>query len=100
MNSLCRKYLRFLLLLVGTLFMAELKGAAQTPASLGLQLYSGLSITGNVGSIYAISYVTNLTQTNAWRCLEFLQLPTSPSFVDGHGAGAFHPQRPSRFSIL
>src|SRR5689334_16077270 len=78
MNSLCWKYFRLLVFLAGTVPVAQLNSPAQTPVTLGLQLYSGLSITGNVGSIYAIEYVTNLTQTNAWRCLEFLQLPVSP----------------------
>jgi formylglycine-generating enzyme required for sulfatase activity len=48
---------------------------------LGLQLYAGLSITGAVGTVYSVEYVTDLAQTNnpsAWRCLEYLQLPTSP----------------------
>ena len=51
------------------------------PPVLGLQLYAGLSITGVVGTVYQIQYVTDLAQTNnasAWRCLEFLQLPASP----------------------
>ena len=46
-----------------------------------LQLYAGLSITGAVGTVYSVEYVTDLAQTNnpsAWRCLEFLQLPASP----------------------
>ena len=57
------------------------RAAAQTPAGLELQLYAGLSITGAVGTVYSIEYVTDLAQTNnasAWRCLEFLQLPASP----------------------
>ena len=57
------------------------RAAAQTPAGLDLQLYAGLSITGAVGTVYSIEYVTDLAQTNnasAWRCLEFLQLPASP----------------------
>jgi formylglycine-generating enzyme required for sulfatase activity len=45
---------------------------------LNLQLYAGLSITGSVGNVYAVEYVTDLAQTNSWRCLEFLQLPASP----------------------
>jgi formylglycine-generating enzyme required for sulfatase activity len=45
---------------------------------LDLQLYAGLSITGAVGSVYSVEYVTDLAQTNSWRCLEFLQLPASP----------------------
>ncbi|MEK7676535.1 MAG: formylglycine-generating enzyme family protein [Verrucomicrobiota bacterium] len=57
------------------------RASAQTPAGLDLQLYAGLSITGAVGTVYSIEYVTDLAQTNnasAWRCLEFLQLPASP----------------------
>ena len=52
--------------------------SAQTPAELNLQLYAGLSITGAVGTVYSVEYVTDLAQTNSWRCLEFLQLPASP----------------------
>jgi len=54
--------------------------SAQTPPVLGVQLYAGLSITGTVGSVYSVDYITDLAQTNtssAWRCLEFLQLPAS-----------------------
>jgi formylglycine-generating enzyme required for sulfatase activity len=57
------------------------QASAQTSAGLDLQLYAGLSITGAVGTVYSIEYVTELAQTNdatAWRCLEFLQLPASP----------------------
>ena len=54
---------------------------AQTPAELAIQNYAGLTITGTVGTVYSIEYVTDLAQTNtpsAWRCLELLQLPASP----------------------
>ena len=54
---------------------------AQTSAELDIQLYAGLTITGAVGRVYSMEYVTDLAQTNtpsAWRCLEFLQLPASP----------------------
>jgi len=54
---------------------------AQTPPILDIQLYAGLTITGMVGTVYSIEYVTDLAQTNdpsVWRCLEFLQLPASP----------------------
>jgi len=53
---------------------------AQMPPGLDLQLYAGLTITGAVGTVYSIEYVTDLAQTNtpsAWRCLEFLQLSAS-----------------------
>ena len=46
-----------------------------------MRLYPGLSITGTVGRVHLIQYVSSLDQTNdesAWRCLEFLQLPASP----------------------
>jgi formylglycine-generating enzyme required for sulfatase activity len=51
------------------------------PPELNVQVYAGLSITGTVGTIYSIDYVTDLAQTNAptaWRCIEYLQLPASP----------------------
>ena len=51
---------------------------AQTPAGLDIQVYAGLSITGAVGTVYSVEYVTDLAQTNSWRCLEFLQLLASP----------------------
>jgi formylglycine-generating enzyme required for sulfatase activity len=57
------------------------QASAQTPPGLNLQLYAGLSITGAVGTVYSIEYVTDLAQTNTpgdWRCLEYLQLPASP----------------------
>ena len=52
--------------------------SAQTPPGLNLQLYAGLSITGAVGTVYSVEYVTDLAETNSWRCLEFLQPPASP----------------------
>ena len=59
----------------------EPRAVAQTPAKLDIQLYAGLTVTGAVGTVYSVEYVTDLAQTNnasAWRCLEFLQLPASP----------------------
>jgi formylglycine-generating enzyme required for sulfatase activity len=56
---------------------------AQTPPELELQLYAGLSIRGAVGTVYSVEYVTDLAQTNDWRCLTFLQLPaTNYRWVD------------------
>ena len=66
-------------LAVGCALVPE--ASAQTPAGLDIQVYAGLTITGAVGTVYSIEYVTDLAQTNnasAWRCLEFLQLPASP----------------------
>jgi hypothetical protein len=47
--------------------------SAQTPAGLDIQVYTGLTITGAVGTVYSVEYVTDLAQTNNpddWRCLE------------------------------
>ena len=54
---------------------------AQTPPELSIQTYAGLTITGTVGTVYSIEYITDLAQSGdptAWRCLEYLQLPASP----------------------
>ena len=42
---------------------------AQTQAGLDIHMYAGLSITGAVGTVYSVDYVTDLAQTNtpsAW----------------------------------
>jgi len=60
---------------LAVLVMAS-QATAQTPALLEIHTYAGLTITGSVGSVYAIEYVNDLAQTNdfgAWRCLEYLQ---------------------------
>src|SRR5262245_48394696 len=70
-------------LLLLTLLGGLNSASSQTPAGLALRLHAGLSVTGAVGTVYSIEYVTDLGQTNnpgAWRCLEFLQLPASPFF--------------------
>src|SRR6185369_15429997 len=53
------------------------QASAQTPAGLDIKLYPGLTITGKVGTVYSIEFVTDLSQTNAWRSLEFFQLPAT-----------------------
>jgi hypothetical protein len=50
---------------------------AQTPPGLDLQLYAGLSITGAVGTVYSVEHISDFDQTNAWRCLTYLQLPVA-----------------------
>src|SRR5271165_1093061 len=72
------KQVRFLSILCGAALAATPQARAQTPPGLNLQLYSGLSITGAVGTVYSIEYVTDLAQTNSWRCLEYLRLLASP----------------------
>jgi formylglycine-generating enzyme required for sulfatase activity len=75
------KHLRTLSILCWAIWTIEPQCPAQTPAGLAIQTYAGLTITGAVGTVYQIQYLTDLAQTNhasAWRCLEFLQLPASP----------------------
>jgi formylglycine-generating enzyme required for sulfatase activity len=45
-----------------------------------LEMYAGLTIIGEVGKVYSIKYVTDLTDPadSDWRCLEYLRLPASP----------------------
>ena len=80
MKTQCSKRVRFLSLVCLAGWAVGPRATAQTPPVLDLQLYAGLSITGAVGAVYSIEYVTDLAQTNnasAWRCLEFLQLSAS-----------------------
>jgi formylglycine-generating enzyme required for sulfatase activity len=45
-----------------------------------LEIFSGLTIAGEVGKVYSVEYITDLSRTHdasAWRCLEYLQLPAS-----------------------
>ena len=69
------------LVLVVALVLATFNLSAQTAGELAIQTYAGLTITGAVGTVYSVEYVSDLAQSNtpsAWRCLEFLQLPASP----------------------
>ena len=50
---------------------------ASGPVSLELQFYPGLSITGTVASLYRIDYADE-PNTNSWRPLTSLVLPSSP----------------------
>jgi formylglycine-generating enzyme required for sulfatase activity len=72
-----------LLLALGLLVSCAVgpRASAQTPAELDIRVYAGLTITGAVGTVYSVEYVTDLAQTinpDGWRCLEFLQLPATP----------------------
>jgi len=78
MKTRISKLVRFLSLLSLAVWAVAPRASAQSPAGLNLQLYAGLSITGAVGTVYSVEYVTDLAQTNSWRCLAFLQLPASP----------------------
>jgi formylglycine-generating enzyme required for sulfatase activity len=68
-----------LLLFSGTLgsFIGLDCALAQTPATLSAQVYMGLQIDGAVGTVYGIQLSTNLSQTDGWTCLSFVQLPTT-----------------------
>jgi formylglycine-generating enzyme required for sulfatase activity len=59
---------------------APLPTVAQSPPVLHLDLYAGVTITGVVGTVYSIETTLDLADPHpdAWQCLEFLQLPTSP----------------------
>src|SRR6266705_5871417 len=77
MKTRFSKPVRFLSVLGLLLWAAGPRAGAQTPAQLAIQTYAGLTITGAVGTVYSVEYVTDLAQTNAWRCLEFLKLPAT-----------------------
>jgi formylglycine-generating enzyme required for sulfatase activity len=81
MKTQWSRIVRFLFLSCVAVWAVAPRATAQAQAELDIHLYAGLSITGSVGTVYSIEYVTDLAQSNtpsAWRCLEFLQLPASP----------------------
>ena len=51
---------------------------AQNPADLSMSTYAGISVTGEVGRVYAIESSNVLGTTNEWRTAAVLQLPASP----------------------
>ncbi|MFO1513949.1 MAG: formylglycine-generating enzyme family protein [Verrucomicrobiota bacterium] len=51
--------------------------AAQTPSTLGVQLYAGVTITGAVGTVYAIQSTANPVNTNSWTTVNFIRLPNT-----------------------
>jgi subtilase family serine protease len=63
------------------------------PASLGLQMYAGLMITGGIGAAIEIQYTPDMANTNQWLSLTNFVLPISPLlFIDTNSATA-----PKRF---
>jgi formylglycine-generating enzyme required for sulfatase activity len=63
---------------------AAFRACAQTAPGLGLQFLAGrptLSITGVVGSVCTVQYITTLSPTNNWQFLTNLTLPQSPWLV-------------------
>jgi hypothetical protein len=67
-------------LVLAALGLAAFHVCAQTEAELNIDTYAGLTIVGEIGEVYSIEYVTDLTSPaeSDWRCLEYLQLPASP----------------------
>jgi probable HAF family extracellular repeat protein len=58
-------------------------GFLLTPNTLGIALYTGLTITGKVGSSYRIDYLDAITAPNTWQVLTNFVLPSSPYlFID------------------
>ncbi len=58
MKTQFSQLLRFTLGLGLAGWAAGPQARAQTSAQLGLQLYAGLTITGAVGTVYSVEYVT------------------------------------------
>ena len=63
--------------------MTSPRAGAQTNIGLNLQLYAGLSVTGQVGRVYQVQYATELSETNTWYALQHFELKWNPhEFVD------------------
>jgi len=54
--------------------------SVEAATTLTARTYSGLTITGTVGAVYAIQATTNVAQSNSWTCLNFLRLPATNHF--------------------
>ena len=55
----------------------------QTPPTLDLHLFAGVNISGTTGSVFAIQCTSDLTQSNSWRSLAWVQLTaTNHLWVD------------------
>ena len=62
--------------------------SAQAQTTLAINLYAGLSITGAVGTVYAIQASTNLANTNSWITVNFIQFPVTNYFWADTSAAA------------
>ena len=57
------------------------------PATFGLQMYAGLTITGAIGSVIEIQHTPDMSNTNQWLVLTNLVLPGNPYlFIDTNSA--------------
>jgi formylglycine-generating enzyme required for sulfatase activity len=70
------KMLPFLGLCLGTVISPT--SHAQTNTALDVQHYAGLSITGGVGSTYAVQCTPDLSLTDQWTTVTILRPPCSP----------------------
>ncbi|HYT60529.1 MAG TPA: formylglycine-generating enzyme family protein [Haliangiales bacterium] len=78
------KSLHALLLFVA--FLAANPASAQVSPNLSLQLFAGVNVTGEAGSVYLVQSTSDITQSNSWTSLGFVQLPsTNYLFVDTSG---------------
>ena len=79
---LCSRIPSYSLLCAVLVFLLNFAAAAPlTPARLTLTKNTSLSITGAVGTLYAIEYSTNLSQARPWHVLSLGNLPSSPYVV-------------------
>jgi len=71
-------------LLFGTVaFLTANPASAQIPPSLDLRVFAGVNIIGTLGNVYVVQSSSDLSQTDAWTSLAFVQLPsTNYLFVD------------------
>ncbi len=63
----------------------------EDPAALGIQMHSGLILTGQVGTVYSIQCTEDISHTNweNWRCLAFVQqTATNQTWWDREPVGA------------
>src|SRR6266478_7834545 len=71
------------LFLANVLFFTARPALSQTPPSLNLQVFAGVNVTGAPGSIYVVQSTSDLSQSNSWTSLAFVQLTsTNQLFVD------------------
>src|ERR1041384_5585945 len=74
-------------LAISTALMGGHPAVGDTPATLDVQLYAGLNVTGAVGTVYAIQATTNAADTNSFMTVAFIQLPgTNYFWTDTSGA--------------
>ena len=81
MSTRFSRSLAFLFAFCGALWLVAPGVLAQSPPALNVQLsngYARLSISGAVGAVCNVQYVTNLAQTNAWLPLTNLTLASNP----------------------